>query len=66
MENGWVIAILILQSRIFNFLKNYPFIKITVFYFEFQISTQKSDVKINLMVLPEPENQGDSYYVKKW
>ena len=66
MENGWVIAILILQSRIFNFLENYPFIKITVFYFKFQISIQKSDVKINLIVLPEPEDQGDKDYVKKW
>ena len=66
MENGWVIAILVLQSQIFIFLKNNPVIKITVFYFEIQISIQKSDVKINLIVLPEPEDQGDKDYVKKF
>jgi len=52
-----------LQSLIFIFLKNNPSLKITVFYFKNQISIQKSDVNINLMVLPEPEEQGDKDYV---
>ena len=63
MENGWVIAILDLPSQMFNFLKNNPVLKITVFYFKIQILIQKSDVNLNLIVLPEPEDQGDKDYV---
>ena len=53
------------QSNFYFFPKITPLQKCRFFYFEIQISKRKFYVRINLMVLPGPEDQGDKDYVKK-
>ena len=54
------------EQSSFYFFQKLPLYKnVDFFYFEIQISKRKFYVRINLMVLPGPEDQGDKDYVKK-